>query len=209
MYHLWENHVNWILIVYYSILYTSKYSSQTTTVKSLMPKGSFNGLYHQIIQTSMFSNGKALYPGSPLALDSHLSSTLIGTDYCKQLKELLEMTSEFEPHYFYPIHPCWLEFMKSKILSLVENFSFLMARENKYSPGSVVWKVNCIELDDHCSIPRLARVWKGSGFLTHSQGGMEVDTTPMAEREEELKILLKRMKEEGEKAGLKLNTKKN
>ena len=128
MYHLWENHVNWILIVYYSILYTSKYSSQTTTVKSLMPKGSFNGLYHQIIQTSMFSNGKALYPGSPLALDSHLSSTLIGTDYCKQLKELLEMTSEFEPHYFYPIHPCWLEFMKSKILSLVENFSFLMER---------------------------------------------------------------------------------
>ena len=45
--------------------------------------------------------------------------------------------------------------------------------------------------------------------MTHSQGGMEVDTTPMAEREEELKILLKRMKEEGEKAGLKLNTKKN
>ena len=68
--------------------------------------GSFNGLYCQIIQTSMVSHGKALYPGSPLALDSHLSSALIGTDYCKQLKELLEMTSEFEPHYFYPVHPC-------------------------------------------------------------------------------------------------------
>ena len=31
------------------------------------------------------------------------------------------------------------------------------------------------------------------------------DTTPMAEREEELKSLLMRVKEESEKAGLKLN----
>ena len=35
------------------------------------------------------------------------------------------------------------------------------------------------------------------------------DTTLMAESVEELKNLLKRVKEEGEKAGLKLNTKKN
>ena len=199
----------------------------------------------------MLSRGKALHPASPLALDSHLSSALIGTDYCKQLKELLEMTSEFESHHFYPIHPCWLEFMKSKILSLVENFLFLIAREDKYSPGSAVWKVNCVELDDHRSIPRLARVWTGSGFSTHSQGEIEVeqrvdtgercecplrqcqeisrchqqggikiarrninrlryanDTTPMAESEEELKIPLMRVKEESEKAGLKLNPKK-
>ena len=145
--------------------------------------------------------------------------------------------------------PIWLEFLKSKILSLVENFLFLIAREDKYSPVSVVWKVNCAELGGHHSIPRLARVWKGSGLLTHSQGEMEVDqtvdtgercewplrqcqrisrcrqqggikiarrkinnlryadgTTPMAENEEELKILLMRVEEESEKAGLKLNT---
>ena len=34
------------------------------------------------------------------------------------------------------------------------------------------------------------------------------DTTPMAESEEELKSLLMRVKEESEKAGLKLNIKK-
>ena len=34
------------------------------------------------------------------------------------------------------------------------------------------------------------------------------DTTPMAESEEELKIPLMRVKEESEKAGLKLNPKK-
>ena len=54
----------------------------------------------------------------------------------------------------------------------------------------------------------------------HQQGGIKIarrninklryadDTTPMAESEEELKILLMRVKEESEKAGLKLNTKK-
>ena len=35
------------------------------------------------------------------------------------------------------------------------------------------------------------------------------DTTLMAEREEELKSLLKKVKEESEKAGLKLNIQKN
>ena len=37
----------------------------------------------------------------------------------------------------------------------------------------------------------------------------EDDTTIMAEREEELKRLLMKVKEESEKAGLKLNIKKN
>ena len=35
------------------------------------------------------------------------------------------------------------------------------------------------------------------------------DTTPMAESEEELKILLMKVEEESEKAGLKLNVQKN
>ena len=56
--------------------------------------------------------------------------------------------------------------------------------------------------------------------LDDSQGGIQVagrsinnlryadDTTPVAESEEELKSLLMRMKEESEKAGLKLNIQK-
>ena len=56
--------------------------------------------------------------------------------------------------------------------------------------------------------------------LDEAQDGMKIDrrninnlryadnTTLMAEREEELKILLMKLKEESEKAGLKLNTQK-
>ena len=56
--------------------------------------------------------------------------------------------------------------------------------------------------------------------LDEAQDGMKIDrrninnlryadnTTLMAEREEELKILLMKLKEESEKAGLKLNIKK-
>ena len=57
--------------------------------------------------------------------------------------------------------------------------------------------------------------------LDESQAGIKIagrniknlrytdDTTLMAESEEELKSLLRRVKEESEKAGLKLNIKKN
>ena len=45
----------------------------------------------------------------------------------------------------------------------------------------------------------------GEIFTNFSYGD---DTTPMAENEEELKSLLMRVKEESEKAGLKLNIKK-
>lgn len=50
------------------------------------------------------------------------------------------MTFEFEPCYFYPIHPCRLEFMNSKSLSLVEHFTLLIARLDEYSPGPATVK---------------------------------------------------------------------
>ena len=45
--------------------------------------------------------------------------------------------------------------------------------------------------------------WRNTNNLTY-----EDDTTPMAESEEELKSLLMKVKEESEKAGLKLNIQK-
>ena len=46
--------------------------------------------------------------------------------------------------------------------------------------------------------------WRNINYLRYAD-----DTTFMAKSEEDLKILLVKVKEESEKAGLKLNTKKN
>ena len=63
--------------------------------------------------------------------------------------------------------------------------------------------------------------WESLGLLQEAQAGMKIagrninnlryadDTTFMAESEEELKILLTKVKDQSEKAGLKLNIQKN
>ena len=72
-----------------------------------------------------------------------------------------------------------------------------------------------------CLFNLYAEYVMGNAGLDEAQAGIKIagrnvnnliyadNTTLMAESKEELKILLMRMKEEGEKAGLKLNVKNN
>ena len=57
-------------------------------------------------------------------------------------------------------------------------------------------------------LPALGAQILKSGCLGINSGYTSEDTTSMAEREEELKSLLMKVKEESEKAGLKLNIQK-
>ena len=62
-----------------------------------------------------------------------------------------------------------------------------------------MWNARLDELQAEIKI-----AWRSTNNLTY-----EDDTTLMAESKEELKSLLMKVKEESEKAGLKLNIKKN
>ena len=81
----------------------------------------------------------------------------------------------------------------------------------------VVWYFHLLK-----NFPQFAVIHtvKGFSIVNEAEAGMKIarrninnlryadDSTPMAEREEELKSLLMKVKEESEKPGLKLNVKK-